>query len=208
MSESEIWEALKRLNALADTGLIYTNSDYDRERYEEIKSITTALMQNTVTAGWPAIEKLFATPIDYPTAKVDVRAFVLSDNRQQVLLAREKADGRWSLPGGWADVGYSATENAVKECQEETGIAVEAIRLLAVFDKRKHLHPPEAFYVYKLIIYCKALTSEIKKGFDVLDAGYFPVKDLPPLSEDRILRSQIDSLYALVMSGEERVLLD
>ncbi len=208
MDKTKLWEALKRLNALADTGLIYTDSDYDMERYEEIKEIVGGLMEKAAAADWPVIEKLFATPVDYPTAKVDVRAFVLSADRQRVLMVREKADGRWSLPGGWADVGYSPAENAVKECREETGIEVKPVRLLAVFDKRKHPHPPEVYYVYKIIILCKALTTEICKGFDVLDVGYFPMADLPPLSEDRILKSQMCDLYGLVMNGEHKVLLD
>lgn len=201
-------EQLKRLNALADTGLIYTDSDYDRERYVEIKQIVMQLMNGMAIADWPVVEKLFATPIDYPTAKVDVRAFVLSADKQQVLMVKEKADRRWSLPGGWADVGYSPAENVVKECREETGIEVTPLRLLAVFDKRKHPHPPEAYYVYKIVVLCEALTTEVNKGFDVLDAGYFSLMDLPPLSEDRILKSQIDTLYMLATTGNASVLLD
>lgn len=201
-------EQLKRLHALADTGLIYSDSEYDRERYEEIKAIVNDMTRQAVRGDWNVLDKLFAVPIDYPTAKVDVRAFVLSEDGSRLLMAREKADGRWSLPGGWADVGYSASENAVKECREETGIITEAVRLLALWDKSKHPHPPEGWYVYKVVVHCRITGGALAKGFDVLDAQFFPVDDLPELSEDRILKSQIDSLLEIVRSGAANVLLD
>ena len=106
------------------------------------------------------------------------------------------ADGKWSLPGGWADIGLSPSQVIVKEFREETGLTVKATRLLAVFDKRCHPHPPQAFYVYKFALLCELVGElRLQKGFDILEVGFFPVDQLPELSEDRILRSQIELLY-------------
>ncbi len=208
MNTMNTWEKLKRLNALADTGLLYGENAYDRERYEEIKEITLELMQECTAGNLPHVKELFALPKDYPTAKVDIRALILSDDGEQVLLVQELLDGRWSVPGGWADIGYSAIENLVKECSEETGLDVRPLRLLAVYDKKMHAHPPQAFYVYKLIFHCQVTGGALQKGFDVKDIGYFPLNDLPPLSTDRILPEQIEQLAARARAGESETLVD
>lgn len=204
----EQWEKLKRLNAISDIGLLFAQNGYDRERYEEIKNLVLDLMSDFRRGDPDALKQLFRQPVDYPTAKVDIRALVFSGDKQQVLMVQEVADGNWSLPGGWGDIGFSPSEVAVKECKEETGLDVVPIRLLAVYDKRKHPHPPEAFYVYKMVILCEAISSGIVKGFDVLDARFFPVDQLPELSEARILKSQIAELVADVKAGIMGVRLD
>ncbi|HET7896618.1 MAG TPA: ADP-ribose pyrophosphatase, partial [Flavisolibacter sp.] len=88
------------------------------------------------------------------------------------------------------------------ECREETGIDVTVKALLAVFDKRLHAHPPQPFYVYKMVFYCEAASAELIKGFDVLDVQYFSVDQLPELSEDRILKSQIEQVYRKVLASD------
>jgi ADP-ribose pyrophosphatase YjhB (NUDIX family) len=96
----------------------------------------------------------------------------------------------------------------VKECKEETGLHVAPKRLLALFDKRMHPHPPQPFYVYKLVFYCEALSDVITKGFDVLDVRYFAIDALPELSEDRILKSQVELVYKKVISGDTEAYFD
>jgi ADP-ribose pyrophosphatase YjhB (NUDIX family) len=121
---------------------------------------------------------------------------------------KESADEKWSLPGGWADVGYSAKEVIVKEFKEETGLDIVPERLLAVFDKKMHAHPPQPFYVYKIAFYCKATSHQITKGFDVLDVRYFAIDHLPELSESRILKSQVELLYKKVLDGDLETYVD
>lgn len=196
-----ILDQIKKLKALADTGLLYCTNDYDRERYTELHEISLDLMSRVSSNTPDTLNAMFIPVTDYPTVKTDVRALVLSADKKQVLLARESADGKWSLPGGWADVGQSPREVAIKEVKEETGLAVVPLALLAVFDKRMHPHPPQPFYVYKIVILCEAISLELNKGFDVLDAQYFNVDNLPELSEDRILKSQIDLVYHKVITN-------
>jgi ADP-ribose pyrophosphatase YjhB (NUDIX family) len=144
---------------------------------------------------------------DYPTAKVDIRGIAISEDNK-ILLVKESVDGKWSLPGGWADVGYSPKETIIKEFKEETGLDIIPERLLAVFDKKMHPHPPQPFYVYKMVFFCKRVSTEIIKGFDVLDVAYFDADSLPALSEDRILESQIKLLFKKIISGEKEVYVD
>ena len=117
-------------------------------------------------------------------------------------MVRESADNKWALPGGLADIGYSAKETVIKEVKEESGIDVVVKRLLAVFDKRMHAHPPAPFYIYKMVFYCEPVSAELKKGFDLLDVQYFDLANLPTLSENRIVKSQIEMCFQKVMNGD------
>ncbi|NTS43470.1 NUDIX hydrolase [Flavisolibacter sp. BT320] len=194
METAFLLEKLKQLNAIADTGLLYCKNEYDKERYTELQAMARQLLGELSGHTTETINAIFPASPDYPTAKVDIRGLVLSD-KKEILLAREGADGKWSLPGGWADVGCSPKETVVKEIKEETGLDVEAKALLAVFDKRFHPHPPQPFYVYKMVFLCEPTSTHLQKGFDVLDVQYFAVDRLPELSEDRILKSQIELVY-------------
>lgn len=198
--ETKTLADLQRLRAMADTGLLFCQNEYDRERYLELREITGRLLAQSTGLAPQELESILKPPSDYPTPKVDVRAFILNE-KGEVLMVREQIDGRWTLPGGWADIGYTPTEMVVKECREEAGIEVEVGRLLAVFDKKLHPHPPEPYYIYKLMFLCTAKTHQLQPGHDILEVGYFDRNNLPPLSEVRILKSQMDLLYQLVESN-------
>ena len=196
-----------QLKATADTGLLYNTNPYDRERYEAIRETSLRIMEIIGVDQLEGIRNSFLPATDYPTAKVDLRALILSPEGG-ILLAKERADGCWSLPGGWADVGASPRENIIKECKEETGLEVIPERLLAVFDKAKHAHPPQAEYVYKLVFLCTTTTTALKAGFDVLDVQFFPLDQLPALSENRILKSQIELAYNLAHDENAQTYFD
>jgi len=200
-------DEIKKLKSIAETGLLYCQNDYDHERYTELLEMAVRLLSNASGISIQQINELLPVSKDYPTAKVDIRGLVLSPDKK-ILLVQESADKKWSLPGGWGDIGLTPKEVIVKEFKEETGLDVEPKQLLAVFDKRKHQHPPQPFYVYKMAFYCEALSLEINKGFDVLDVQFFDINNLPPLSEDRILKSQIELLYQKVIQQDYQTYVD
>lgn len=192
--EEELLNIAKQIKAMAQTGLIYSDNDYLTERYHELiglsNSMTSILTNNTIV---PVSN--FKIEADYVTPKVDIRAVVFNDI-DQILLVQESADGGWSIPGGWADVGLSPKEVAVKEVKEETGLDVKALHLLAVMDKKCHPHPPHTHYVYKIYILCTLVGGSFTSTFDILDKGFFSQDNLPsPLSEERTLKSQIDLMF-------------
>jgi ADP-ribose pyrophosphatase YjhB (NUDIX family) len=117
----------------------------------------------------------------------------------QILLVKVKVDqGRWTLPGGWADVGYTPFEAAVKEAREETGLIVRPIRLLALLDKRKHTHPLQFWYVYKAFILCEVEGGELAPDTtETSGARWFRRDELPnlELSTDRVTHSQLATLF-------------
>lgn len=205
--ENGLVDHINRLKAMADTGLLYANNEYDRERYAELLDISLRMMSDLSGHTVADLKASFPLVKDYPTAKVDIRGVVLNGDNK-ILMVKESLDKKWSLPGGWADIGHSPAETITKECKEETGLDVIPQKLVAVFDKRKHAHPPEPFYVYKMFFYCKATSSEISKGFDVLDIGYFDINDLPELSTDRILKSQVELVYQKIVDGDFETYFD
>jgi ADP-ribose pyrophosphatase YjhB (NUDIX family) len=207
MPNTNLLSLITQLRSIADTGLLYAKNEYDIERYQELQHLSTKMFDEVSGYGAETINLLFPQATDYPTAKVDLRGILLSPDNK-ILLARESGDGKWSLPGGWGDIGYTPKETIIKEFWEETGLQVTADRLLAVFDKKMHPHPPQPFYVYKMVFYCKAVTTEINKGFDVLDVQYFDIDNLPPLSEDRILKRQIELLYQKIINNDISVWAD
>ncbi len=177
MLNVEFLNVIKRLKSIADTGLLYSKNEYDKERYRELQEISFNLLNKFSEICIENLKFMLPQVKDYPTAKVDIRGLAVSEDAK-ILLVKESVDGKWSLPGGWGDIGYSPKETIIKEFKEETGLDVIAERLLAVFDKKMHPHPPQPFYVYKMVFYCKIISAEITKGFDVLDVQYFNLSSI------------------------------
>ncbi|WCR30111.1 NUDIX hydrolase [Paenibacillus thiaminolyticus] len=195
-----------RIQAIAQTGLAYGQDIYDRERYEELRDISVAMMAEQTGAEKPIVELAFARDSGYATPKVDIRGVVFQHNR--VLLVKEKSDGCWALPGGWADVGLSPAEVAVKEIKEESGYDAEAVRLLAVLDKRLHRHPPEPHHVYKIFIQCRLSGGTASSGIETEDVRFFPEDDLPALSVQRNTAAQLHMLFQYNRRPEQPALFD
>ena len=210
MIEQSVIDLAKRIKAIADIGLLYTSDDFDKERYHELKLIGEKLLSKELNTTPENVKSFFDKCIDYPTPKVDVRVLVLNDEKQ-ILMVQEKADKKWSLPGGWADIGKTPSEVAIGEVFEETGVKITCKCLSAVFDKRMHAHPPQPYYVYKMVFYGELISTGenmLKPAFDVLDVSWFDINNLPPLSTDRILSSQIEIIYKNIMDHNFTTIFD
>lgn len=199
-------ELVKQIQAIAYAGLEYCENDFDRERYEELKKLSQLLLAEITDTPVKKIQNLFASEVGYQTPKVDVRAVVFKENK--ILMVKEKIDGRWSIPGGWADIGYSPSEIALKEAREEAGAEVKTVRLLAVIDKLKHDYPISPFHIYKLFILCELVNDTISSGTETSDVNFFTVNNLPPLSATRITEEQIRMLFHLWENPSEQVVFD
>lgn len=199
---------LRELQLLAQAGLTYTRDPYDRERYERLLRLTAELLAGETGQAADEVHGHLRAERGYLTPKVDVRAVVLN-GQGEVLLTRERVDGRWSLPGGWADPGDSPREVAVREVREETGRTVRATRLLALLDKDKHPHPPDLWAVYKLFVACDLLADSAHPGnTETLESGWFSPDALPPLSLGRNLPEQVRRMVVLARQPELGVDLD
>jgi ADP-ribose pyrophosphatase YjhB (NUDIX family) len=141
------------------------------------------------------VEGLFTAQAGYATPKVDVRGAVFRDGK--VLLVKERADpGRWTLPGGWADVNQSPSECVVAEVRDEAGLEVRPIKLAAVYDRARHPHvPAKAFHIYKMFFVCETVGGVPSPGLETEDVAFFDRDKLPSLSVGRVLDYQIERMF-------------
>jgi ADP-ribose pyrophosphatase YjhB (NUDIX family) len=165
----------KKLQAIAQTGITYAKDQYDIERYQSVRQIAAEMLAANSTGLSPTqLIDLFASEIGYATPKIDVRAAVFSD--KGILLVRERSDGGWTLPGGWADVGDSPSVAAVREVKEESGYDVIVRKLAAVYDRdhERHGHPPMPHHVYKLFFLCEFVGGAAKISNETDAVSFFP----------------------------------
>ncbi len=191
---STLLNLAKRVQALSENGQHYAHSDYDLDRYTELEHIAVEMISLLMDRDIRIIAPSLMEKNGYRTPKVDVRSVVFND-ADEILMVREKIDGKWSLPGGWADVGYTPAEVAVKETIEEAGMTVRAKKLLGVMDKRCHDHPEDIYYAYKIFILCEQVDNRIHPGYETSEAGFFPREGLPELSTPRNTRKQLDLMF-------------
>jgi len=206
MKNSAEWiETLSKITGLAQSGLYYSKDVYDKERYEQLLDHVRTLIDLNEINTKDFIPNVLQD-VGYATPKLDVRAVVFKDNK--ILLAKEAQDGLWSIPGGWADVGFSAAENAEKEVLEETGIVVKAIKLLALTDRRKHPHPPMFLHVYKVFFWCEITGGELSPSIETPEVGFFSRDELPPISTARVTEDQIEQFFEYLEGLPEKIYFD
>lgn len=199
---------VRRLQAIAQSGLTYAKDPYDVERYEQVRRIAAEIAASRSGTTADSIDVLFSEGTGYATPKLDIRAVVLNEEGA-VLLVREKEDGLWTLPGGWVDVGESPSESVQREVKEESGYEVRAVRLLALWDRDKHPHPPIPFHVYKLHFQCELLGgSPLARSTETEGVGFFFESALPELSLGRVTPQQIERLVDLATSSEGAAAFD
>ena len=200
------WLKLAReLQSIAQAGLTYSKDKYDLERFAQIKQLAINVIDEYSELPMEKIQNLFDMEEGYLTPKVDVRGVIFRENR--ILLVKETIDDKWSLPGGWADVGYTASEVVEKEVFEEAGLEVKVTRLLAVLDKKCHPHPPDLYYVYKMFFLCEETGGELKKGMETSDVRFFGSEELPELSTGRNTKNQLEMMFDL-KDDTSKVLFD
>ena len=181
------------LQSIAQSGLTFSTDNYDRDRYEKIRTLAVEIMHEYTDVDHNKIRDLFASETGYQTPKVDIRAAVFKG--EEILLVKEKIDGKWSLPGGWADVNTSVSESAVRECLEEAGAIVKPKRIIAVHLGNKHNNAHFPFTIYKIFVECELVEYRFKENTETLDAGFFNLMNLPELSVNRNNRSQIEMCF-------------
>jgi len=197
--EKEILKISRRLQSIAQAGLHYAENSFDRQRYDEIRELSVQLASHVSEAEVETIRDLFTFENGFQTPKVDIRAVVLKDGN--ILLSRERSDGRFSMPGGFADINYSPSEVAVKEVLEETGLNVIVSKLLAVVDTDRHNFPPLEFHYYKMVILCDLIGGELCDNDETTDAGFFSFDALPELSVQRNTPELFILIRKLLESG-------
>ena len=180
------------LQALAQAGLFYSKDIYDIERFQRIREIAAEMLVSPSGMPLDSIKDLFCKETGYQTPKLDTRAAVFQDDR--ILLVQEN-NGVWSLPGGWVDVNLSVGENTIKEVREEAGLDVKPKLVIAVQDRKKHNPEIYAYNITKVFILCDLLGGSFQPNSETVASGYFSLDGLPPLSENKNTKAQIQMCF-------------
>lgn len=195
--EDPEWLVMAReMAAIAQSGLAFTRDPYDRERYQALTRLAARAMASHGGGGAEVLERLFLAQEGYATPKIDVRGAVFREGG--LLMVRERADeGRWTLPGGWADVNLTPAENVAKEVREESGFLVRPTRLVAVWDRTRQGHPPKPFSAAKMFFLCEIEGGAAATSLETSEVDFFAEEAIPDfLSHDRVLPRQIARMFA------------
>jgi ADP-ribose pyrophosphatase YjhB (NUDIX family) len=187
-------EWAKRLAAAAQNGLAYETNPYNIERLNAIQQIAAEMFAAGTEGEVEPIRNLLRGEVGHATPKVDVRGAVFRDDR--ILLVRERSEGLWSLPGGWADVYDTPAEATEREIWEESGYNAKAVKLIALYDRVRQGHPPHPFHAYKVFFLCELLGGDAATSVETDEVGFFAEDALPPLSIGRVTEVQIHRFFA------------
>jgi len=176
-------EWAREIQALSQTGLAFNQSEYDTQRFTRLLEIAAEIVAtHSQLPKDHVLEKFLAQP-GYATPKVDIRGAVVRDGK--ILLVQEKSDGNWCMPGGWADVGESASQAVVREVWEESGFRVKPVKVVGVYDANRSGRPLELFHAVKVIFMCELMGGKATPSIETLSVDFFDFNDLPPLSGNR-----------------------
>ena len=202
MKTSDFAKYLQRMIALTDTGLTFTKDPFDRERYEDLRSLLSEMLNQVSDLDADEVAELLKPTSAYATPLMDVCAWIVED--EKICLVRGQGENDWALPGGFGEVGYSPTENILKEIEEETGFEAKVERLLAVFDTNRFQLQSKQYA--KFVFECKLLDGQFQKNQEIADLQFFAIDQLPALSEKRITKEQIEILWQVYQGQREQYL--
>lgn len=189
-------EWAREIQALAQTGSHFAENDYQRQRYQRLIEISAEIIAAHSSLEYSTVYTAFSSPIGYTTPRVDVRGVVFLDDR--LLLVRERMDGGWTLPGGWADVGEIPSIAVEREVWEEAGFQVKVKKVIGVYDANR-IGRLELFHAYKIVFLCDLLSGEARTSQETSDVEFFGRSEIPEvLSGERTkIRHILDAFYCL-----------
>jgi ADP-ribose pyrophosphatase YjhB (NUDIX family) len=191
----KLLEWARSLQAIAQSGLAWEPSDYDGERYEQVRRIAAEILADPNQLAVDGVEGLFASQYGHATPKLDVRGAVFRDDA--ILLVEEAADVGWSLPGGWVDVGESPSEAVEREVLEESGYRTRAVKLIGLYERDRHASRPHVWHIWKAAFLCELVDDEQRPlGAETTEARFFAPDELPRLRYSRASEWQIERCFA------------
>jgi ADP-ribose pyrophosphatase YjhB (NUDIX family) len=193
MQEPQWLKIAREVRAIAQTGLAFSADGFDHQRYERLRELAALLMAQGSAIEHESILALLRQEKGYATPKVDVRGAAFQEGR--ILMVREISDGKWTLPGGWADVNQSAGECVVREIAEESGFKARALKLAAVHDYQKRNPPRHIDSIYKMFFICEITGGAACASDETSEVAFFARHALPPLSLGRITAAQIERMF-------------
>ena len=181
------------LQSIGQSGLTYSENPFDLQRFRRVLEISAEILSHQSFESFEKIRDLLSQEEHYLTPKLDVRTAIIQDNK--ILLVQEVSDGKWTMPGGYADVNESPAESAKKEVFEETGYVVDIIKLYAFVDKQKRNYPPQIPHTHKCFFIGKIMGGEPRTSIETTAVQFFDKDNLPELSQHRVMAPEIELAF-------------
>ena len=195
----------QEIYSLSQSGITYSGNQYDIERYKRLQEITAEIIASQSEISKETVLESFSMQAGYITPKIDVRGAVIRDDK--ILLIQERADAKWAMPGGWADLGNSPASVAEREVFEESGFHVKAEKVVAVIDANR-IQPLEFYHAYKVIFLCKLLDGKPRISYETLAVDFFELNNLPQLSSYRTNEDMLREVFAHVQNPNRATAFD
>jgi ADP-ribose pyrophosphatase YjhB (NUDIX family) len=199
-------EIARDIQQLSQTGAAFAVNDYEKNRYKRLSEITAEIIQHHTELEKESVHKVLMNQPGYATPKIDVRAAVIKD--EKILLVQESTDNCWAMPGGWADVGNTPSEVAIRETKEESGFDVIPLKVIGVFDANRSGRPLEFFHAFKIIFLCQLIGGEATPSDETLDVRFFDFNNLPSLSLNRTNEKHLNEIKLHLINPERKTFFD
>lgn len=122
-------DLLESIYALAQSGIRYTKSPFDMERYQKLLDIASQEYSEFTGLETAVLKERFNNDLGYATPKIGVNG-VLFDEQGRILVEHRSDDLLWGLPGGWVDIGEDPETAIKREFWEEAKLVVEPVELI------------------------------------------------------------------------------
>jgi ADP-ribose pyrophosphatase YjhB (NUDIX family) len=189
-----LWlEWAREIQAISQTGLHFAENEYQRERFQRLSEISAEIIASYTNLNSGELIEIYNHQIGYATPRVDVRGAVFQDGN--LLLVRERVDGGWTMPGGWADVGDVPSIAVEREVLEEAGLIVKARKVIGVYDANR-TGPLEVFHAFKIVFLCEVIGGEPRPSYETSEVAFFSQNEIPKvLSGERTRQRHIKDAF-------------
>ena len=198
MDTKELYDYILKIQSIAKIGLVFSKDPYAITNYQQINDLTLEMMEKLMEIEFHK-PNYFSRDI-YPTPSVSVRAFILNEKRDQLLMVREANSGTYSFPGGWADLYDSPGQTAINESSQEAGADIEIVRLVGVLNRtpfKSGVHVPEYLIVFEAKLKGKLHAHE----YETDDVKWFPLNALPTMSR-KVAKEEIDRIISAIINNQ------
>lgn len=186
-----IWA--RQIQRIARAGLTYSKDKYDLDRFKQLEELAAEIISEYTQIHFEKVQKLLEQGEGYLTPKVDIRGAIITP--KGILLVKESQDGLWSMPGGWADVNLSVSENIIKEAKEEAGVKVIPRKIVAILDRNRYNKPISIQSIYKIFVLCEFVEGKFESNIETEESRFFEFEHLPNLSIARNTKEQIEMCF-------------
>lgn len=187
MKKDQIFEFIKKVQAIAHTGVTYSKCEYALDNYHELLELSSKMLHEYIKSDVQPYD--IYREMYYPTPQPGVRVVIFKDGK--LLMAQDlDTPDEWTIPGGWCDVDLSPVETCVKEVKEETGYDIEVTKFLALMDRNNYTQS-EVYNVYSLVFLAEIVGGENNPNFEVNKVDFFDLESLPTLSH-KLTKKELD----------------